>query len=277
MTLKQVCRPVNIITLGGYTKTACKMPNDAFLTAIEAKILVSLARSKDNVLITESILKETRISGSTWAEEQNKLIAIGLIDKKPVRVMSRGNVSRVMSYKLTDKGKLVAVNLLNISRILSTGLNASPAAKDGDASMMSFDQVHSSSVSTEHVGDSIDGRIKESIEIGLDSFGVNLEKLVRETVEAEIGVSWERIAQAPEQLMVVLRDLFGPEGANTIESMIAANIRHDLGLTSITTDRLTLLIPEAKRQLERQSQYLRRRVLDESVQSSVSSEDLMLP
>lgn len=247
------------------------MPNDAFLTATEARILVSLARSKDNVLITESILRETGISGSTWAEEQNKLIGIGLIDKKPVRIMSRGNVSRVMSYRLTDKGKLVSTNLLNISRILCSNSAPANVIDSGTGLLVNLEGRDAHNHSNDSSSSLFNERIKDSIEIGLNSFGVNLQKLVRETVEGSLGISWERISEAPEQLLVALRELFGPEGAGTIESIIAANIRHELGLTAITTDRLTLLIPEAKRQMAEMNHEHRPRLADDSASSTSSS------
>ena len=65
------------------------------------------------------ILRETGIAQSTWSEEQNRLIANGLIEKKQSKVMSSKVITRIMNYKLTEKGRLVAHNLSNISRIMA--------------------------------------------------------------------------------------------------------------------------------------------------------------
>ena len=72
--------------------------------------------------------------------------------------------------------------------------------------------------------------IIESIEVALDSFGPYFVDLVKATLEAERKIKWEDVADHPKQLQEVLRDICGPHGAETIESMISENIRSFLDI-----------------------------------------------
>ena len=90
-----------------------------FLTQLQCRILSSMYLSKMEYLNSETILKQTGIAQSTWSEEQNRLTEMGLLEKKQSRIMTSNIITRVMNYKLTDKGRLVALNLANISRILA--------------------------------------------------------------------------------------------------------------------------------------------------------------
>ena len=160
---------------------------------------------------------------------------MGLLEKKQSRMMTSNVITRVMNYRLTDKGRLVAQNLSNISKILAPDqfpmLNALETS--GDPSSWGQDE-----------NKEIDEVIMDCIEIGLESFGMNLDELVRAEIEKAGEISWDQIAKRPEKLQEQLLRLFGAGGSSTIESMIAANIKSRFGLSSINSDRISALIAE---------------------------------
>ena len=88
--------------------------------------------------------------------------------------------------------------------------------------------------------------IIESIEVALDSFGINLIALVKGNMEADGVQVWKDVLQNPRRLMSVLRDLFGLAGANTIESMIFDNLKSRLAVESAMENDLVCLINEVK-------------------------------
>jgi hypothetical protein len=189
-------------------------------------------------LNSETILKQTGIAQSTWSEEQNRLTEMGLLEKKQSRIMTSNVITRVMNYKLTDKGRLVALNLANISRIL---------APDQFSTVPNGLLGLPSSLRSDPKGEiDLDANILECIEIGLDSFGMNLDKLVKSEIEKSAKIQWAQIAKFPEKLEFHLRELFGAGGSSTIESMIAANIRSRFGLRSIRSNSISALITEIR-------------------------------
>ena len=192
-------------------------------------------------LNSETILRETGIAQSTWSEEQNKLIQMGLLEKRQSRIMSSNVITRVMNYRLTDKGRLVALNLTNISRILAPDqfLTVEPQ-QSGDPLAR---PIETPIVSTRNY---IDEKILECIEVGLESFGMNLDELVKSEIERAGEIPWEEIPMRPDLLENQLRRLFGDGGSSTIESMIAANIRSKFALRSINSDSISALIAEIR-------------------------------
>ncbi len=194
--------------------------------------------SKIEYLNSETILKQTGIAQSTWSEEQNRLTEMGLLEKKQSRMMTSNIITRVMNYKLTDKGRLVALNLTNISRILAPDL-FSPDSSELRGLRSSLKPAPNDEID-------LDVKILECIEIGLDSFGMNLDKLVRSEIEKSDKIQWMQIARFPEKLEFHLRELFGAGGSSTIESMIAANIRSRFGLRSIRSNSIPALIGEIR-------------------------------
>jgi DNA-binding MarR family transcriptional regulator len=209
-----------------------------FLSPLQCRILIAIFFSKNEYLNSEAILKETGIAQSTWSEEQNRLTQMGLLEKRQSRIMTSNVITRVMNYKLTDKGRLVAMNLSNISRILApdkfsltTESEVSPTPAFAE-SIISDDQKE------------IDEKILECIEIGLDSFGMNLDELVKSEYEKSGELKWIQVSRHPERLVSLLNQLFGTGGSTSIESMIAANIRSRFNLRSIKSDRLQVLIAE---------------------------------
>ncbi len=196
-------------------------------------------------LNSETILKETGIAQSTWSEEQNRLTQMGLLEKRQSRLMTSNVITRVMNYRLTDKGRLVALNLSNISRILApdqfSGMEVS------ELSLITNDPIRTDFVDEKM----LDGKILECIEIGLDSFGMNLDELVKSEIERSGGLKWENVPRHPEKLEAQLNLLFGAGGSSTIESMIAANIRSRFGLRSVKSDKMAVLISELRFSLQK--------------------------
>lgn len=226
-----------------------------FLTPIQSRILVAFVESKETNLNTESVLRVAKIANSTWAKEQNKLLALGLIEKRHVSSMSNGNISRVASYKLADRGRMIGFSLLNISRVLATNplnsmINRTDVV-DPNESGLAVAERRSQLSSNGHLFVlNFERMVLECVEIGLESFGMNLDKLVRQTVEAEIGIAWQQISKVPEKLVLVLRELFGEGGSRTLEMVIAANIRSRIGIGTIKTDNLPILIDESRKAYE---------------------------
>ena len=208
-----------------------------FLTQLQCRILSSMYLSKTEYLNSDTILKQTGIAQSTWSEEQNRLTEMGLLEKKQSRIMTSNIITRVMNYKLTDKGRLVALNLANISRILAPD-QFSLDVNDLQRLRRTLDKSNDTS--------NLDERILECIEIGLDSFGMNLDRLVKSEIEKSAKIQWIEIARFPEKLEFYLRELFGSGGASTIESMIAANIRSRFALKMIRSNSIPALVAEVR-------------------------------
>jgi len=196
-------------------------------------------------LNSETILKETGIAQSTWSEEQNRLTQMGLLEKKQSRLMTSNVITRVMNYRLTDKGRLVALNLSNISRILAP--DQFSGIEVCELNLVANDPIRSDLMDEK----GLDEKILECIEIGLDSFGMNLDELVKLEIERSGGLNWENVPRHPEKLQAQLNQLFGAGGSSTIESMIAANIRSRFGLRSIKSDKIAVLISELRFSLEK--------------------------
>lgn len=135
---------------------------------------------------------------------------MGLLEKKAFKTIRTNSVCRIVNFRLTGKGMTVAFNLANISRIIvQQQSDPLPAASPTS-------QMH---LSEEEFG----YEVMESIEVALDSFGINLIPLVKSRLPE--GISWSGITDNPETLISILRDLFGKEGSGTVESMIMENLR----------------------------------------------------
>jgi DNA-binding MarR family transcriptional regulator len=201
--------------------------NAPILTPIQAKILLAMLRAKDHSLNSEAILRETGIALSTWSAEQGKLVEMGIIEKRLVRVLTNDNISKRMNYKLTESGVAIALNLSNISKILSgTRYGGRIAGKPAE----DFDE-----------------RIRECVEIGLESFGANLVTLVKTALESEKGVPWSRIPENPDRLLLVCREFFGEEASKKLETVISANIISRFALGSVQAKDLSSMISSARR------------------------------
>lgn len=182
------------------------------LSAIQSRILVALFQSegRQQFVPNETVLARTGIAQSTWSEEQKRLIEMGLLEKKAFKTIRTNSVCRIVNFRLTGKGMTVAFNLANISRIIvQQQSDPLPAASPTS-------QMH---LSEEEFG----YEVMESIEVALDSFGINLIPLVKSRLPE--GISWSGITDNPETLISILRDLFGKEGSGTVESMIMENLR----------------------------------------------------
>jgi hypothetical protein len=70
-------------------------------------------------MYTDQILNEAKIAVSTFSAEQRNLIALGLLEKRMIRIPLKDKITRRMNYALTQKGKYIASNLANISIALN--------------------------------------------------------------------------------------------------------------------------------------------------------------
>jgi predicted transcriptional regulator len=86
------------------------------LSEIQSKILLALLlRSK---VPSAEVLKAVGISGSTWNKEKMLLQNTGLIEGQITRGLAESGIVRKMEFKLTEKGRRVAQNLLAISSMM---------------------------------------------------------------------------------------------------------------------------------------------------------------
>ncbi len=178
------------------------------LSAIQSKILVALFQPDGSrYLPNEAVLEKTGIAQSTWSEEQKRLIDIGLLEKKAFKMIRTNSVCRIVNFRLTNKGRTVAFNLTNISRMI-----VQPQSE--------LVEIHGAALLSEK---EFEFEVIEAIEVALDSFGINLIPLVRGKLPD--GISWNEVARRPEILRSILNDLFGKEGCATVESMIAENLK----------------------------------------------------
>jgi hypothetical protein len=184
----------------------------------------------------ETILKGSDISRSTWAVEQNRLIDFGLLEKKNSRLISKNNVFRTVNYRLTEKGRTITLNLLEISRILDSGEKPTCGKLELSQSIDSLLNNPDSELSS---------RIRESIEIALEGYGINFLNDVKSAMENERRVQWNQVPGRIDLLTQVLVEFFGAEGAKTVESLICANIKSRFGLSKLERNDLQSLILEA--------------------------------
>ncbi len=206
--------------------------SDYTLSQIQSRILMTFIRSKQDYLNTETILKHVGIALSTWSEEQNRLVGLGLLEKIPARIMTNSKIVRVMNYRLSKKGRIVALNLFNISKILA------PAIQNAEKK----DHANPDDGGMFKEGREVALKVRDCIEIGLDSFGMNFTQLVKVNLEIESGISWDQVIHHPEALELTLINLFGSEGARTIELMIIANLRSQFPLHAARSDNLSLVL-----------------------------------
>ena len=86
------------------------------LSEIQSKILLTLLlRSKASSV---EVLKAVGISGSTWNKEKMLLHNAGLMEGQITRDLGEGGVVRKMEFRLTERGRRVAQNLLAISSLI---------------------------------------------------------------------------------------------------------------------------------------------------------------
>jgi len=180
------------------------------LSAIQSRILVALFQSdgRQQFVRNETVLENTGIAQSTWSEEQKRLIDMGLLEKKAFKTIRTNNVCRIVNFRLTSKGRTVAFNLANISRMI---FQQSEPTNFSSAGQITLSEKE------------LQFEVMESIEVALDSFGINLIPLVKSRMPE--GTAWEGVARNPRILISILRDLFGKEGSSTVESMIVENLK----------------------------------------------------
>jgi DNA-binding MarR family transcriptional regulator len=92
--------------------------SENFLSESQASILIVLSKSLEHSLFVEEILGETEIAISTFSTQIGRLAIYGLVNKNRIRVMSENGIATRMNYSLTEKGKVVALHLAHISRLV---------------------------------------------------------------------------------------------------------------------------------------------------------------
>jgi len=171
-------------------------------------------------------------------------------------MISRKSVFKTVTYRLTEKGKTVTLNLLEISRILDstkrTVLSASANILD-EAGREDSEFLNG---------------IMESIEVALEGYGVNFVNDVRNVVGTEYKIQWRDVPGRLDVLEVVLVEFFGAEGAKNVLSMICANIRSRFGLDKQGPDKLQALVEEVGRAFKTK---LRERTIVPETNASIST------
>jgi DNA-binding HxlR family transcriptional regulator len=216
------------------------------LTPIETRIIVTMVQSKNDTIRTEEILKKIGIANSTWSAEQAKLVSMGLIDKRLVRTLEGNHISIRMNYRLTEKGKLVGLNLLNIIKILGTE-KSQAETRGGLMTDPGKDQMESDVLGATDEASEFGDKIGECVEIALDSFGSNLVTLVKNSLEVEHEILWEDLFKRSDDFESVLRDYFGLEASKKLRKLIAANIKARFDLEDSQNEDLSYLILLARR------------------------------
>jgi|SRR5579872_5405602 len=206
--------------------------NGPELTAIQSRILIFLFRSpQDEFMDNRRVLSGAAIAQSTWSQEQKRLIRKQLIEKRSFRSIRGDSVCKTVRFRLTSRGRAVALILSQISKIM----------------IAPFQDSTTKSVESEfQSAEELERGIMEAIEVALDSFGINLIPLVKNKLEIEYLTPWNEILRYPDRLLAVLKDLFGTDGGTTIESMILDNLRfrfESLNLMNRRSD-LPMLIAE---------------------------------
>jgi hypothetical protein len=214
------------------------------LSPVQTKILVALTKSKNGSLRTDEVLGITGIATSTWSAEQGKLVTMGLINKHLVRIIENNHISKRMNYGLTEKGRMIGLNLLNISKILLD--EEVKAAAEGSRLEPKGDRTNGSGVNVREIED-FSSKVGECVEIALDSFGSNLVNLVKNSLEVEYKIPWVDLSQKPEVFESLLKDYFGMGASEKLKKLIAANLKSRFDLGSYRSENLSQLISEARK------------------------------
>ena len=94
----------------------------SILDEIQCKILIELLLSPNCKATCRGISDLTHIGGSTWSKQKKSLGLAGLIESEYEKEFDlEGRVVHRVVVKLTQKGKLVAHLLIDISNILVIG------------------------------------------------------------------------------------------------------------------------------------------------------------
>jgi hypothetical protein len=96
------------------------MSNPILLPLVQSRILLSLLL-EDN-LLSSSVMRKCRISGSTWKKESALLVASGLIGFEERKILGASGIVRGKSYFLTRKGKELAKQIRNVSDLIGEDL-----------------------------------------------------------------------------------------------------------------------------------------------------------
>jgi hypothetical protein len=142
------------------------------------------------------------------------------------------NVFKTVNYRLTPKGKAVAFNLAEISKILESAERSPvPVLRPKMAPYEEF---------------AFTAKIMEAIEVALEGYGVNFVSDVKGILESDYKLRWQDVSGKPNLLEVALVEFFGASGASNVLAMICSNIRSRFGLDKREPDDLQHLLSEAR-------------------------------
>jgi DNA-binding MarR family transcriptional regulator len=203
--------------------THCVPRPDAFLTAIQSRILLSMYLL-DRPLYTKEILDFVEIPQSTWSSVALSFSKGGLIAKKQKREIDRGRIKSYTVFSLTDRGISVAKNLVAIYRKLS----------ESEIGSLNEDYLEDTDIYSGSANESLDEKILDCIETGLNSFGRHTKDHVRIEVALVGNLSWSALPQKVQVLSDCLSERFGPKGAATIEAAIIQELEKRFNVTLIS-------------------------------------------
>ena len=167
---------------------------DAFLTATQSRILLSMFLL-ERPLYTKEVLDSVDIPQSTWSSIALAFSKAGLITKQQRREIDNGRVKFYTLFSLTERGKIVAKNLVEIYRKLSE-------AEMGSLSVCEIEETES--YSSKPIIKSLDDKILDCIERGLDTFGQSTMDQVRIVVALAGNLNWSLVPKKPDILSACL-------------------------------------------------------------------------
>ncbi len=93
------------------------MLSHILLTLAQSRIILSILVG--GTLSSSSLMRDARISGSTWKKERALLFRMGLLSCAERRMTQDDKIRRVKFYSLTEKGNEVARHLRTIAYLLT--------------------------------------------------------------------------------------------------------------------------------------------------------------
>jgi hypothetical protein len=204
--------------------------SDPVPSRLQSKIILALYRapsSESDFVDTDSVLRLTGISPSTWAEEQVKLADMKLIEKQKVKAMKDDRIVSIARFRLTGRGILVAAKLADVSRIIS-GIRNLDSQNDKMPQMSANDSASYGSLQSD-ISDDVCQRVLDCVDAALEGFGLNFSRFTHTNLSIVEGLQKNDIIRKPDLFMHAMRRLYGREGARSLELLILENLRSEFG------------------------------------------------
>ena len=219
---------------------------DAFLTATQSRILLSMYLL-DRPLYTKEILDFVEIPQSTWSSAALSFSKGGIIAKQQKREIDGGRIKSYTVFSLTDRGRSIAENLVSIYRKLS----------ESEIGSLNEEYLKDSEIYSGSSDESLDEKILDCIETGLNSFGQNTKDHMRIELALVGNLRWSALPQNVTVLSNCLVERFGPKGAATIEAVIIEELEKRFNVA--------LVLPNTSRGLAASVQALNKIILERKV------------